>query len=206
MREAAQCPDEDQGAFQDITRYQYFNTNNLWFHLPSLQQMMEAQEQQLGLPIIRNRKTVDPRDPNSTAVYQLETAMGSAIAVFAGAQAIRVGRERFAPVKTTNELLAVRSDAYELTEDFRVIPGSGRRMRRFVVQLDPTYYKFISDLEDRFPHGAPSLKQCARFEVKGDVCFGKDVICQGQVVIENRLGHQVMIPEGTILEGRQIFS
>lgn len=206
LREAAQCPDEDQCAFQDITLYQYFNTNNLWFHLPSLQQVMAAQDHQLGLPIIRNRKTVDPRDPHSTAVYQLETAMGSAIAVFAGAQAIRVGRERFAPVKTTNELLAVRSDAYELTDDFRVIPGSGRRMRRFVVQLDPAYYKFISDLEARFPQGAPLLKQCARFEVKGDVCFGKGVICRGEVVIENRLSHQVMIPEGTILEGKQIFS
>ena len=49
---------------------------------------------------------------------QLETAMGAAIECFQGAGAIEVSRIRFAPVKTTSDLLAVRSDAYELTEDF----------------------------------------------------------------------------------------
>ncbi|MBX3059093.1 MAG: UTP--glucose-1-phosphate uridylyltransferase [Anaerolineae bacterium] len=201
LRESAQCPDEDQDAFQDISRYRYFNTNNLWFHLPSLQQVMQEQDYQLGLPIIRNRKTVDPRDADSTAVYQLETAMGSAIAIFAGAQAVRVGRERFAPVKTTNELLAVRSDAYELTPDFRVIPGAGRHMMHFVVNLDPTYYKFHYDLEARFPYGTPSLIQCRRFDVSGDVCFGKGVVCRGEVMIKNESDRQVTIPDGTVLEG-----
>lgn len=201
LRESAQCSEEDQDAFQDISRYRYFNTNNLWFHLPSLQQVMQEQAYQLGLPIIRNRKTVDPRDADSTAVYQLETAMGSAIAIFAGAQAVRVGRERFAPVKTTNELLAVRSDAYELTADFRVIPGAGRHMMHFVVNLDPAYYKFHYDLEARFPYGAPSLIQCTRFDVRGDVCFGKGVVCRGEVIIKNESDRQITIPDGTVLEG-----
>ncbi len=205
LRESAQCPEEDQDTFQDIRRYRYFNTNNLWFHLPSLQRVMQEQDYQLGLPIIRNRKTVDPRDADSTAVYQLETAMGSAIAIFAGAQAVRVGRERFAPVKTTNELLAVRSDAYELTPDFRIVPGAARHMIHFVVNLDPTYYRFVFDLEARFPHGAPSLSQCTRFEVYGDVCFGKGVVCRGEVVIKNESGRQVTIPDGTVLEGVQKF-
>ncbi len=205
LRESAQCPEADLDAFQDINRHRYFNTNNLWFHLPSLQRVMQAQDYQLGLPIIRNQKTVDPRDGSSTAVYQLETAMGSAIAIFAGAQAVRVGRERFAPVKTTNELVAVRSDAYDLTADFRVVPAAGRHMRRFVVNLDPQYYKFVCDLAERFPQGPPSLRQCTRFEVYGDVYFGHGVVCRGEVMVINESDHPVTIPDGAVLEDTQKF-
>ncbi|MCP4043886.1 MAG: UTP--glucose-1-phosphate uridylyltransferase, partial [Gammaproteobacteria bacterium] len=97
LRESAQCPDGDLGAFQDIDRHRYFNTNNLWLHLPALKRLMVSRENVLSLPMICNRKTVDPRDGSSTPVYQLETAMGAAIAVFPGAGAIRVPRSRFAP-------------------------------------------------------------------------------------------------------------
>ena len=38
--------------------------------------------------------------------------MGAAIDVFEGARALRVPKSRFAPVKTTDDLLLVRSDAY----------------------------------------------------------------------------------------------
>ena len=41
--------------------------------------------------------------------------MGSAIECFPGAQAILIPRTRFAPVKTTNDMLALASDAYEVT-------------------------------------------------------------------------------------------
>ena len=49
--------------------------------------------------MIVNRKTVDPTDPGSPEVVQLETAMGAAIGVFEGAAAIHVPRARFAPVE-----------------------------------------------------------------------------------------------------------
>lgn len=202
LREAAQCPPEDTAVFQDIERYKYFNTNNLWFHLPTLYRQMQAHDYRLGLPMIRNSKTVDPRDPDSTPVYQLETAMGSAIAVFNGAQAIRVPRSRFAPVKTSNDLLAVRSDAYTLTEDFRIVPSGHRRMRQFNINLDGRFYKYVSDLDARFPHGVPSLVHNNSLVVEGDFCFGKDVVCQGDVWLCNETGTQVHIPDGTVLSGK----
>ncbi|MCB0168132.1 MAG: UTP--glucose-1-phosphate uridylyltransferase, partial [Anaerolineae bacterium] len=101
LRESAQCPSDDMASFQDVSRHKYFNTNNLWLNLPALKAMLQAKDNILGLPMIRNSKTVDPRDSGSTPVYQLETAMGSAIGIFQGAGAIRVPRTRFAPVKTT---------------------------------------------------------------------------------------------------------
>ena len=42
--------------------------------------------------------------------------MGSAISLFPRAAAVRVPRRRFSPVKNTDDLLAARSDAYELSE------------------------------------------------------------------------------------------
>ncbi len=71
----------------------------------------------LGLAMIRNVKTVDPADSDSPEVIQIETAMGAAIEVFEGARTIEVGRDRFVPVKTTNDLLVLRSDCYELDDD-----------------------------------------------------------------------------------------
>ncbi|WP_420631203.1 UTP--glucose-1-phosphate uridylyltransferase [Candidatus Leptofilum sp.] len=198
LRESAQCPPEDTAAFQNIQRHKYFNTNNLWFHLPTLYRQMQAHNNRLGLPMIRNSKTVDPRDPTSTPVYQLETAMGSAIAVFSGAQAIRVPRTRFAPVKTSNELLAVRSDAYTLTNDFRIVPSSKQQPN---IVLDGRFYKYVSDLDARFPQGVPSLLQNSSLVIEGDFRFGKDVVCVGDVHLRNETDAQIKIPDGTVLSG-----
>ena len=63
----------------------FFNTNNLWVHLPQLKATLSSSGGSLPLPLIRNKKTVNPRDSKSTPVYQLETAMGSAIECFANA-------------------------------------------------------------------------------------------------------------------------
>jgi UTP--glucose-1-phosphate uridylyltransferase len=57
---------------------------------------------------------VNPRDSDSAPVFQLETAMGSAIECFESAGAIVVPRTRFAPVKTCNDLFVLRSDAYKV--------------------------------------------------------------------------------------------
>ncbi|HEY2602927.1 MAG TPA: UTP--glucose-1-phosphate uridylyltransferase [Thermoleophilaceae bacterium] len=194
LRETAQVRPEDQAAYEDIERHRYFNANNLWLNLTTLKRVLDERGGVLGLPMIVNRKTVDPSDSSSAAVYQLETAMGAAIDVFEGAAAIEVGRERFAPVKTTNDLLVVRSDAYELTDDadMRLV-----RDEPPVVDLDSDHYKLIRDFDAHFPAGAPSLKDCDRLRVDGDVVFGGGVVVRGSVAIE---GDQE-IPDGAVLEG-----
>jgi UTP--glucose-1-phosphate uridylyltransferase len=182
LREIAQTPDADVDAFQDIRRHRFFNTNTLWVDLHALRDVIERREGVLGLPMIVNRKTVDPSDGSSTAVLQIETAMGAAIDVFEGARALRVDRARFAPVKTTDDLLVLRSDAYGLTDDARVVLAEGRSAAPRVT-LDPDYYKLLADFDARFPHGAPSLRRCEALRVEGDVSFGRDVVVQGAVEI-----------------------
>ena len=115
LRETAQTPPEDEESFRDYRRWRYYNTNSLWVDLRALERTLDAQQGVLELPLIVNRKTVDPRDGESTPVIQLESAMGAAIGSFTGAALLRVPRTRFAPVKTTDDLLLLRSDAYRLS-------------------------------------------------------------------------------------------
>src|SRR4051794_10304597 len=181
LRETAQTPQEDLDNLSDLSKHRFANTNNLWVNLRALDAAMRANHGVLGLPMIRNEKTVDPSDKSSPAVYQLETAMGAAIEVFEGARALNVPRTRFAPVKTTDDLLALRSDAYRLTEDARVELA---REAVPIVTLDSDYYKLIRDFEQRFPKGPPSLREAERFEVSGDVTFGAHVVARGNVKVE----------------------
>ncbi len=205
LRESAQCSPADVPHFQDTARHRYFNTNNLWLHLPALANTLQARNYWLGLPMIRNQKTADPRDPSSPPVYQLETAMGSAIELFAGAQAVRVPRTRFAPVKTTDDLLAVRSDAYVLTEAYHVQPNPARNGRPLHVTLDGRFYKFIADLDRHFPAGPPSLRDCTHFSVQGEFFFGQNVVAEGEVCLVNEGTQPIFIPEGARLRGEMRF-
>jgi UTP--glucose-1-phosphate uridylyltransferase len=197
LRETAQTPDEDLERFADIDRWRYFNTNNLWVSLKALASVLEERDGVLGLPMIVNRKTVDPADSSTPEVFQLETAMGAAVGVFDGAGVLAVPRRRFAPVKTTNDLLVLRSDAYELTDDCRVEPHDGLPL----VELDSKYYKLLRDFDARFPAGPPSLVECVRLSVDGDVRFGRGVTVRGEVEIRHDGGEQLVIDDGAILEG-----
>jgi UTP--glucose-1-phosphate uridylyltransferase len=128
--------------------------------------------------------------------------MGAAIAVFDGAQALQVSRERFAPVKTTNDLLGLRSDAYVLTEECHVVANPERTRTSLYVDLDPDHFKLIDEFDARFPEGPPSLVDCERFVVKGDVRFGEGVVARGSVEVEASEGEdQLVIEDGTELSG-----
>jgi len=200
LRETAQTPDEDLDAFQDVARHRFFNTNNLWVNLRTLDEAMRERDGVLGLPMIVNRKTVDPGDPDSPAVIQLESAMGAAIGVFEGTRALRVSRRRFAPVKTTSDLLALRSDAYVLTPESNVELAAERDGTPPFVDLDSRFYKLVRDFEARFAAGAPSLVACERLAVAGDVAFGRGVVVRGSVRVEHDGDGQLRIEDGAVLE------
>ena len=197
LRETAQTPPEDLHALQDISRHRYVNTNNLWLDLQALSSVLEQRSGVLGLPLIVNRKTVDPGDKSTPEVFQLETAMGAAIGVFDGAQPVLVSRRRFSPVKTTEDLLALRSDAYVLADDARVELAPGRDGTPPVVDLDDEHYKLLRDFDAHFPAGAPSLVACERLVVAGDVTFGREVVVRGAVTVEGPR----RIEDGAVLEG-----
>jgi UTP--glucose-1-phosphate uridylyltransferase len=196
LREIAQTPDEDVDAFQDTSRHRYFNTNTLWVDLEALRDVLSGAGV-IDLPMIVNRKTVDPGDKASTPVVQLETAMGAAIGVFDGAAALRVPRSRFVPVKTTNDLLSLRSDAYVIGDGHAVHLAPARDGVPPLIDLDADYYKLVGDFDARFAAGAPSLVACDRLRVVGDVRFGAGVVVRGDVTVEG----VDEVGDGTVLEG-----
>ena len=180
LREVAQCPAADVPEFQNIDKHRFFNTNNLWIRLDALKDYLDAHGGVMPLPVIRNVKTVDPRDAATPKVYQLETAMGAAIQCFAGARAVCVPRSRFFPVKTCSDLLLLRSDAVEIDGDgcMALAPECGGVAP--VVLLDSKLYKLVDSLDAL---GVPSLKNVRRLAVSKPHRFTDGEPLEGNVEI-----------------------
>jgi UTP--glucose-1-phosphate uridylyltransferase len=178
LRETAQIRDADKEAFGDLTRHRYMSTNNLWFDIEAMRSTLEARDGILGLAMIKNTKTVDPADPTSPEVIQIETAMGAAIEVFDGARTVEVERDRFVPVKTTNDLLVLRSDCYDL-DDSSVL----HQVPDEVPYVDlSTDYKLVGDFE-RLVEEVPSLTEARSLTVRGEWTFGPGVRVVGDAEV-----------------------
>ena len=179
LRETAQTLPEDRTALADLSRHRYCSTNNLWFDLKAMEEELDRRHGVLGLPLIRNEKHVDNSDPSSPKVVQIETAMGAAIEIFEGAKTIEVGRERFIPVKTTSDLLVLRSDVYELRSDYTLV-----QQAKTIPYVDLSEeYRLISDFDRRFPEGVPSMRDAESLVVEGDWTFGGGVRVDGVVTL-----------------------
>jgi UTP--glucose-1-phosphate uridylyltransferase len=192
LRETAQTSDADREALQDLDRHKFCSTNNLWFDLERMRDEITRRDGILGLPMIRNEKNVDPSDSKSPKVIQVETAMGAAIEVFPDSRTIEVSRERFVPVKTTNDLLVLRSDAYDLGKDF-VLDQVATDLP--YIDLDE-HYKVVEEFDKRFPAGVPSLKEAESLVVRGDWTFGGRVQVKGEATLDGDHGR---VEEGAVI-------
>jgi UTP--glucose-1-phosphate uridylyltransferase len=192
LRESAQTLEEDRPALADLDRHKFTSTNNIWIDLAALRLELDRRDGILGLPLIRNVKTLDPSDPSTPEVIQIESAMGAAIEIFEGARTIEVGRDRYVPVKTTNDLLVLRSDVYDIGPDF--VLDQAADMVPFV-DLDGVY-KLVGDFDKRFKAGAPSLRKATSLVVNGDWDFGPDVTVVGTATLEGERGR---VEAGSVL-------
>lgn len=202
LRESAQCPKEDDAAFQDIERHRFFNTNNLWVRLDHLKEELDRNGGSLPLPLITNTKTVDPKDPQSPKVLQLESAMGAAIESFERSGAVIVPRVRFAPVKSTSDLLALRSDAYRVTSDFRLALAESRHGQPPVVELDSKQCKLLADFDRSFAGGPPSLVECESIKTSGPIEFESGIVCRGRVEFVNASSTAKRVSPGVYRDAR----
>lgn len=191
QRETAQVQPDELDVANDRHVHPYFHANNLWFDLVALADLLAQHDGVMPLPLIRNLKTVDPSDKSSTKVVQLEIAMGAAVNVFPGAKVIEVERARFLPVKTTNDLLVLRSDVYELTPDHHLVA----RRPAPLVSLDESF-KLIADFEARTPAGPPSLIDADSLTVRGDWTFGSGVVATGDARLTAPDGEAHVVPDG----------
>nr|WP_236630812.1 UTP--glucose-1-phosphate uridylyltransferase [Bifidobacterium aemilianum] len=192
LREMTQVAQEDMASAENIDKHPYFNTNSIWVRIDALKAKLEQYQGVLPLPVICNYKTIDPTDPDSPEVVQLETAMGAAISLFDDATCVQVDRMRFLPVKTTNDLFIMRSDRFHLTDSYEMVDGNYIFPQ---VDLDPRYYRFIQDFDERFPYSVPSLAAANSVVVKGDWTFGQDVSMYSDARLEDQ-GSSAYVPRG----------
>ena len=191
LREAAQTHPDDMACFTDPAIHRFVHCNNLWLDLVQVRAKLAASGAVLHLPLIRNAKTVDPTDPGSPGVIQIESAMGAAIESFDNAVAVAVPRSRFLPVKRTNELALLRSDVFEMGDDHTL----GATVSPLpVVELSQAYTS-IAGFEERMAYPL-SLREATRLTVRGDWRFGHRVRVRGDVSLDETGG---VVPDGTDL-------
>lgn len=194
LLEIAQVPKEHTEDFKSIKKFKYFNTNNLWINLKAIKRVVEGGD--LAMEIIPNSKTISVGNTDYD-VLQLETAVGAAIRHFKGAHGVNVPRRRFLPVKTTSDLLLVKSDLYSLHQG-RLETSPSRFGGAPLIKLGG-HYKKVSDFQKRIPH-LPSIVELDHLTITGNVTLGKGVVLKGTVIIVCEEGKKIDIPNGSILE------
>ncbi len=183
LRETAQCAPEDKATFEDISIHQFFNTNNIWVNLDYLYERYRNDDP-IKMSPITNFKTLDPRDPNSIPVVQLERAMGAAIEDIKRSQVVEVDRQRFTKVKNTADLLLCRSDLYTLNPAGQlVLSGEQRSENLPTIDLDQRYFKNIDEFEKRVPKKIPTFKNLQKLSIRGDHCLSSDTDLSGSIHI-----------------------
>ncbi|KAG8890387.1 UTP-glucose-1-phosphate uridylyltransferase [Tulasnella sp. 332] len=196
LLEIAQVPSEHVEDFKSIRKFQYFNTNSVYIHLPALKRVMESEG--LELEIIVNNKVAD----DGTPVIQLETAIGAAIKHFKNAHGINVPRSRFLPVKACSDLLLITSDLYSL-EHGKLVMNQKRMFSSVpVVKLGDTFKK-LGNFKKRF-RTIPNILELDHLTVSGDVWFGRGVTLRGTVIIVANEGSRIDLPDGSILENKLV--
>jgi UTP--glucose-1-phosphate uridylyltransferase len=161
--------------FESVSPFSLFNTNSLWINLEALRHKMVNGG--IRLPLIVNPKMVD-----GILVDQLETAMGAGLSQFDDPTLLVVDRSRFLPVKTTQDLLLMRSDLFS-GDTYGGVQLDLSRMYTDLprIEWDDDYYS-IDMFNDRFKYN-PSLKECMSLTLTGDFWFGPNVILKGDVML-----------------------
>ncbi|MBX7058477.1 MAG: UTP--glucose-1-phosphate uridylyltransferase [Leptospirales bacterium] len=177
LLETAQVPAERLPDFQNISRFGYFNINNLWVDLQALKDRLSGGALELAL-------IVNPKRLGDQEILQLETAMGAAIGRFDRSRVMIVNRKRFAPVKDCADLLVRRSDCYTLHPDSWALERNPARSiaAEPIVSLDPVY-KSVHDFESLTPF-APSLADCESLSVQGRIEFDQPTTMRGKVKLQ----------------------
>jgi len=195
LLEIAQVPKQHVDEFKSVSKFNIFNTNNLWMKLDAVKRI--TQNGAPSIEVLVNNK----RLPNGTNVIQLETASGAGIKNFNNAIGINVPRSRFLPVKKTSDLLLVMSNLYELQHGSMVMSEKRNFPTTPLVKLGDEHFAKVHKFLSRFAT-IPDMLELDHLTVSGDVTFGKDVTLKGTVIIIANHGERIDIPSGAFLENK----
>ncbi len=187
-------------------RFDKFNTNNLWVSVRALQSLI-ASENSLNLPVIVRERQLSVNGEEVPSIF-FETAAGSAISLFDKVCAVIVPRDRFFPVKTTDDLFAVQSSLFTLrhgTLRFDTTNSllQGRSRKVPTVKLGP-YFRTVEEYKRRLPFGVPDILELDHLTVSGDVRFRNNVVLKGTVIIVAEEGKRIDISSCSLLRDKVI--
>lgn len=176
VRDRAQCADEEFVHFDNIGKYKYLNTNNLWLNLIDLKAAIVGGY--LKMPVVPRTKII----ADGRKAICLDTHVAGAMDVLSHVEVIVVPFTRFVSTNSLGHLVGLRSDAFEISTNFTPVLVKGAL--RPIISLGDGYVT-LDDITATFPNGIPSLKECARLRIEGKVQFTAKTTLLGQVSISN---------------------
>jgi UTP--glucose-1-phosphate uridylyltransferase len=195
LLEIASVPEEHKEEFCSQRKFKVFNTNNIWINLRHLREHLKKGP--LDLRVIVNRKSIAGK-----SIIQLETAIGSAVECFPGAVGLTVLRDRFMPVKKTDDLLLVQSDLFVLNKGHLSRNPERKQAALPSVQLGDEFTD-LKGFQERISH-VPGMLGLDSLKVEGDVRFGKGVRLKGDIKLTALRNKPLLIPDGSVLENETI--
>ena len=194
LLEIARVPDDKVGEFCDQKKFKVFNTNNIWINLIALEKRLN--QGPLELTVLVNRKNI-----GETPVVQLETAIGSALECFEGAVGLTVSRDRFLPVKKTDDLLLVRSNLFTLNKgQLKINP---QRKSQYLPKIElGEFLQNIENFQKSLPI-IPDLVDLEELKIKGDVRFEGTACLKGKVHLEG-LKKALILPSGVVIADKNL--
>mmetsp|Transcript_7527 Transcript_7527/g.16400 ORF Transcript_7527/g.16400 Transcript_7527/m.16400 type:complete len:509 (+) Transcript_7527:212-1738(+) len=182
-------------------RFDKFNTNNIWVNLREMQRLVSVHKSLNLQVIVKEKMTTFPNGTEAPCLTFL-TAAGAAISLFDDVCVVSVPRERFLPVKTTDDLFAVQSDLFtvkhgtlHLSEKRTITP------RVPTVKLGPCF-KTVDEYMQRLPFGVPDIIDLEHLTVSGSVSFRNRIQLKGTVIIVAEEGSHIDICSGSSIRDK----
>ncbi len=193
LLEIARVPDDKVDEFCGQKKFKVFNTNNIWINLVALNNRMKKGPLELNV-------MVKQKNLKETPVVQLETAIGSGLECFERAVCLTVSRERFLPIKKTDDLLLVRSNLFNLNNGKLI-----RKRKSYplpIIKLGD-FLQNIENFQNAFPT-IPDLVDLEELKIDGDVRFEGTACLKGKIYLQG-LKKGLILPSGVVLadESRQ---
>ena len=188
--ELSQVPEAEEERFSSLD-YGAFHTNNMWMHLPSIKKLVA--ERTLHL-----KPSVISREQDGEDVVQLESPVSAIHHVLPSTGVLAVPRRRWRVIKTTADLLMVRSPGLLNLHRGRLVISSQRRIPGLPSIKWGSSFRSLKDLELRCPF-PPDLRELVHLSVEGDVRLGKNVVLKGTVILIASPGETLRIPDGAVL-------
>ena len=187
LLEIARVPDDKVDEFCDQKKFKVFNTNNIWINLVALKDRLS--QGPLELTVLVNRKNV-----GETPAVQLETAIGSALECFEGAVGLTVSRDRFLPVKKTDDLLLLRSNLFTLNKGQLKMSPQKKHLPK--IELGE-FLQNIENFQNSLPI-IPDLINLEELKIDGEVRFEGTASLKGKVHL-NGLKKPLILPSGAVI-------